>query len=190
MALSSLVVPGTLTSQKGAFFYDSVSIAGPVVVDDLIRTNSPHGIVCGGELHVAQDVTVQETLSVFGLASLSGGSACGVKTVDTASSTLGPSDSGKVILCGSASRTVRLSSGMPLGATLTFVVPSRGAVRRIIPSASGSITFISNDATGETTTISGDSVSFGTLGAGTLVLAQTAPESWFVVSRAGPWTVG
>lgn len=50
----------------------NTTLQGPLVVDDIIRTNTPHGIVCGGELHVAQDVIMQETLQVNGDCSFQG----------------------------------------------------------------------------------------------------------------------
>ena len=62
---------GKLTVTGG----EGLEIAGPVVISDVLRTNTPHGIVCGGELQVAQDAVLQETLSVAGLATFTRGAA-------------------------------------------------------------------------------------------------------------------
>jgi hypothetical protein len=51
---------GKLTVNGG----DGAFVEGPLIVNDILRTNTPHGIVCGGELQVAQDAVLQETLMV------------------------------------------------------------------------------------------------------------------------------
>ncbi len=56
----------TLTGNLVVNGANGVMVEGPVVVNDILRTNTPHGIVCGGELQVAQDATLQETLTVQG----------------------------------------------------------------------------------------------------------------------------
>lgn len=46
---------------------------GPVIVDDIIRTNPPNGIICGGQLHVAGDAFLQTNLNVAGISSFQTG---------------------------------------------------------------------------------------------------------------------
>jgi hypothetical protein len=62
---------GKLTVNGG----EGALVEGPLVVNDILRTNTPHGIVCGGELQVAQDAVLQETLTVSQLSTFKNGAA-------------------------------------------------------------------------------------------------------------------
>lgn len=66
---STLAGKLTVNGGEGAF------VEGPLVVNDILRTNTPHGIVCGGELQVAQDAVLQETLTVSQLSTFQNGAA-------------------------------------------------------------------------------------------------------------------
>ncbi len=57
---------GTISGNLTVSGANGLTVEGPVVVDDILRTNTPHGIVCGGELAVAGDATLQESLTVLG----------------------------------------------------------------------------------------------------------------------------
>ncbi len=73
----ALAVTGetTLSGNLTVSGANGLTVEGPVVIDDILRTNTPHGIVCGGELAVAGDATLQETLTLQGLATLEKGAA-------------------------------------------------------------------------------------------------------------------
>lgn len=51
---------------------NGVSSLGPVIIDDILRTNAPHGIVCGGPLSVANNATLQQGLKVSGSLTVTG----------------------------------------------------------------------------------------------------------------------
>ena len=45
---------------------------GPVIINDILRTNPPYGIICGGQLAVANVATLQQNLNVGGNVTISG----------------------------------------------------------------------------------------------------------------------
>lgn len=51
---------------------DGLFVEGPLIVNDIIRTNTPHGIVCGGQLAVAQNAVLQAAISVGNNATIAG----------------------------------------------------------------------------------------------------------------------
>lgn len=64
------ILTGNLTV-NGA---NGVSSLGPVIIDDILRTNAPHGIVCGGPLSVANAAKLQQGLTVKGSLAVTGNS--------------------------------------------------------------------------------------------------------------------
>ncbi len=141
----SAAVTGNLTV-SGA---NGLFVEGPVVVDDLIRTNAPHGIVCGGELAVAQDATLQETLTVLGDVTLSQSLAVGLGISQPRNAqaqlgmltalqlvlrpsvftTLGESVSGAVVIFGINNPAQSFAAQLPDspldGTNFSFVIASR-----------------------------------------------------------------
>lgn len=170
---------GSLTVNGG----NGLLVEGPVVVDDILRTNTPHGIVCGGQLQVASDASLQGKLTVSGLTTPSGGLVLGTIQVGS-SDTLTASNSGQVIAIGQgASSVTTLAASLTNGTTFDFLVlPSAGD--RDIKTASGSsqtITIAKADNSG----VSGNTVR--TRGYATIRLVKIA-GNWFGQFQTGVWS--
>lgn len=185
----------------------NTTLQGPLIVDDLIRTNAPHGIVCGGELHVAQNTVLQETLQVLGpvqanstltvtgKASFQGAVGCsgtmnpsgGLYTslVTIGSATIGTTHSGKIIYLNTATTSCTIGTNVTAGSVFNIVVEKGTSDRTLIAPTGGSITCYTNIATGATAT---STKSIKSKGPATLVLVQTSDNNWVPLAQCGVWT--
>ncbi len=131
--VGALACTGLTSLQASASVGGSLAVGGPLLVDDLIRTSASKGIVCGGELHVAQPATLQDTLSCLG-----GLEVAGDATLETLVSGGGDTPTVTAQLA-----SPNLSAFLATGRTLSGQIQFRGTASpaRVVPGDTVTVTF-------------------------------------------------
>lgn len=192
----TLTVQGNGIFQSALAVKGQVDVAGPLIVDDLIRTNTPNGIVCGGQLQVAQNATLQGTLTLQGAAAFQAGATCTGGPMVTAGGTysgiailgntvtLGTAAAGVINIASSVTRTINLDPNVAFGTVLTILVYQGNNVRIVAPDG-GSIEIFT--AWNSSSSVSGIAIKSSDYAS--IQLTQTNRNFWVALNQMGAWSL-
>lgn len=130
------VLTGNLTVNGG----DGVLVEGPVIINDILRTNPPHGIVCGGVLAVADNATFQQDIIIQGALTVNGTAASLVKGPLTVNNVLQTNGVNGNIVCGGTLTSIGTAT-FQKDAVITRHLIAAGGLPRVIQSSFAAGTF-------------------------------------------------